>query len=99
MTQSEFAHELGVTQATVSGWERGLSEPEDFRLKHIAKQGEMSIEDLERSDFKMIEWIENQIGLVKVENIMAGDEYTQGRLDVLQEIEALLNDKNRKGGI
>ena len=39
MTQSEFAHELGVTQATVSGWERGLSEPEEYRLKDIAQQG------------------------------------------------------------
>lgn len=95
MTQSEFAKELGVTQATVSGWERGLSEPEEFRMKYIADQGDMTISDLEQTEFKMLEWIEEQIGLVKIEKIVAGDEYTLGRLDILQEIEALLNSKER----
>ena len=98
MTQAEFAHELGVTQATVSGWERGLSEPEEYRLKDIAQQGNMSIDELNQKNSSLIEWVENQIDLVEIENIMAGDEYAQGRLDALQEVEALLNDKNRKGG-
>lgn len=91
MTQTEFAHELGVTQATVSGWERGLSEPEEYRLKDIAQQGNISIDELNQKNSSLIEWVENQIGLVEIESIMTGDEYTQGRLDALQEVEALLN--------
>lgn len=91
MTQAEFAHELGVTQATVSGWERGLSEPEEYRLKDIAQQGNISIDELNQKNSSLIEWVENQIGLVEIENIMAGDEYAQGRLDALQEVESLIN--------
>lgn len=91
MTQAEFAHELGVTQATVSGWERGLSEPEEYRLKDIAQQGNISIDDLNQKNSSLIEWVENQIDLVEIENIMAGDEYAQGRLDALQEVESLIN--------
>ena len=93
MTQKEFAKELGVTQATVSGWERGLSEPEDYRLKEIAQQGNISIAELEQENMSLINWIEHQIGEVKVENILAGDEYTQGRLDALQDVETLINKK------
>lgn len=93
MTQAEFAHELGVTQATVSGWERGLSEPEEYRLKYIAQQGNISIDELNQKNSTLIEWVENQIDLVEIENIMAGDEYTRGWLDALEEIEQKLHKK------
>lgn len=86
MTQSDLAKLLGVTQASISGWERGISDPEDFRLQEIAKLGNISIETLKNTNENLVQKLEQMIKDVSVAKIVAGDEYLQGRLDTLEEV-------------
>ena len=40
LTQEEFAHEIGVTFATVNRWENGKSKPSRLALRRLAEQNE-----------------------------------------------------------
>ncbi len=40
LTQEEFAHEIGVTFATVNRWENGKSEPSRLALRILTAQKE-----------------------------------------------------------
>jgi DNA-binding transcriptional regulator YiaG len=40
MTQEEFAHDIGVTFATVNRWENGKSKPSRLALKMLSDRAE-----------------------------------------------------------
>lgn len=98
MTQSDLAKLLGVTQASVSGWERGVSEPEDFRMKQIADLGKTSIEFLGNvnTNDSMFKRVETMIHEIPIGKIFAGDDYLRGRLDTLEEILEELEQKQKQ---
>jgi len=42
LTQEEFAHEVGVTFATVNRWENGKSKPSRLALRRLATMNDKS---------------------------------------------------------
>lgn len=43
LSQEKFAEQVGVSQPTVSRWERGLDEPEDIHLERMARMAGLTL--------------------------------------------------------
>lgn len=61
MTQEELANALGVSNKTISRWERGINMPDILLLKMLSKEFDVTITDLlngglvDQKDIKKIE--------------------------------------------
>ena len=52
LTQKELADKLGITYQAVSKWERGLNMPDKIIIKQIAKEFNVSIEDIFNGEYQ-----------------------------------------------
>lgn len=92
LTQEQLAKNIGVSQGTVAGWERGNSKPSVRVLKKLADELNISIDVITRID----SWSEAPESLEAVKSLFVSGTKDRGECNIYECLKNELSDSSKR---